>query len=238
MSDGSGERGTNPPPPEEATLSNTELGLTGSATVRRNVETDIKLTSNLLVVEGTVYLKNGDTSVPAMSNLRETDLTVVVTNTTRNLPPESVSVKDDGTYGLVFQSLGGAAVAETGDELTIEVKNEAGETVGREPYTLEVVDLQATRVEKDIHTTVRAIVNTLHVIGDVEELDGSPAVGVQVTLTLVMDGNAMPPEIRTTDAAGGYQHFFLELGVPVAATGDVLLLMSYVNPISSMDTQR
>ena len=227
VSDGSGKRGTNPPPPEEALLSNTDLGTTDSATVRRNVETDIKLTSNLLVVEGTVYLKNGDTHVPAMSNLRETDLTVVVTNTTRNLPPESVSVKDDGTYGLVFQSLGGAAVAETGDELTFEVKNEAGEMVGREPYepyTLEVADLQAARVEKDIYTTVRAIVNTLHVIGDVEELDGSPAVGVQVTLMLVMDGNAMAPEIRTTDAAGGYQHFFLELGTPVAATGDALLV--------------
>ena len=92
------------------------------------------------------------------------------------------------------------------------------------PYTLDVANLQAARVEKDIHTTVRAVVNTLHVIGDVEELDGSPAVGVQVTLTLVMDGNAMPPEIRTTDAAGGYQHFFLKLGTPVAATGDVLLV--------------
>ena len=163
VSDGSGPRGRNDDP-----LSDTDLGTTGSATVMRNVDTNIKLASNLLVVEGTVYLLNGDTPVPAMSNLRESDLTVVVTNTTRNLP-ESVSVKDDGTYGIVFQSLGGAAVAETDDALTFEVRNEAGVTVGSEPYTLTVANLQAARVEKDIHTTVRAVVNTLHVIGDVVE---------------------------------------------------------------------
>ena len=220
VSDGSGPRGRNDDP-----LSNTDLGTSGSATVERNVETNIKLASNFLVVEGTVYLLNGDTPVPAMSNLRESDLTVVVTNTTRNLP-KSVAVRDDGTYGVVFQALGGAAVAETGDELSFEVQNEAGESVesDADPLTLAGADVQAARVEKDIHTNVRAVVNTLHVIGDVVELDGSPAVGVLVTLTLVMDGNAMAPEIRTTDGTGGYQHFFLELGTPVAATGDVLLV--------------
>ncbi len=218
VSDGSGPRGRNDDP-----LSNTDLDTTGSATVERNVETNIKLTSNLLVVEGTVFLLNGDTPVPATSDLRESDLTVVVTNTTRKLT-ESVSVKDDGTYGVVFQALGGAAVAETGDELTIEAQNEARETVGSESPTLDVANLQAARVEKDIHTTVRAVVNTLRVIGDVTELDGSPAGGVQVTLTLVMDGNAMAPEMRTTDAAGGYQHFFLKLGTPLAATGDTLIV--------------
>ena len=220
VSDGSGPRGRNDKP-----LSNTDLGTSGSATVERNVETNIKLASNFLVVEGTVYLLNGDTPVPAMSNLRESDLTVVVTNTTRNLP-KSVAVRDDGTYGVVFQALGGAAVAETGDELSFEVQNEAGESVesDADPLTLAGADVQAARAEKDIHTTVRAVVNTLHVIGDVVELDGSPAVGVLVTLTLVMDGNAMAPEIRTTDGTGGYQHFFLELGTPVAATGDVLLV--------------
>ena len=220
VSDGSGPRGRNDDP-----LSNTDLGTSGSATVERNVETNIKLASNFLVVEGTVYLLNGDTPVPAMSNLRESDLTVVVTNTTRNLP-KSVAVRDDGTYGVVFQALGGAAVAETGDELSFEVQNEAGESVesDADPLTLAGADVQAARVEKDIHTNVRAVVNTLHVIGNVEEIGGSPAIGVPVTLTLVMGGNAMAPEIRTTDAAGGYQHFFLELGTPVAATGDVLLV--------------
>ena len=223
--DGSGVRGTNPPPPKEATLSNTDLGITGAATVIRNVDTNIKLASNLLVVEGTVYLKNGDTPVPATSNLRESDLTVVVTNTTRDLT-KSVSVKDDGTYGLVFQSLGGAAVVETGDELTFEVQNEAGESVESESDTLILAgaDVQAARVEKAIHTTVRAVVNTLHVIGDVVELDGSPAAGVQVTMMVIIDGDITDQRIQTTDATGGYEDFFLKLGTPLAATGDVLLV--------------
>ena len=223
--DGSGVRGTNPPPPKEATLSNTDLGITGAATVMRNVDTNIKLASNLLVVEGTVYLKNGDTPVPATSNLRESDLTVVVTNTTRDLT-KSVSVKDDGTYGLVFQSLGGAAVVETGDELTFEVQNEAGESVESESDTLILAgaDVQAARVEKAIHTTVRAVVNTLHVIGDVVELDGSPAAGVQVTMMVIIDGDITDQRIQTTDATGGYEDLFLKLGTPLAATGDVLLV--------------
>ena len=223
--DGSGVRGTNPPPPKEATLSNLDLGIGDAATVIRNVDTNIKLASNLLVVEGTVYLKNGDTPVPATSNLRESDLTVVVTNTTRDLT-ESVSVKDDGTYGLVFQSLGGAAVVETGDELTFEVQNEAGESVESESDTLILAgaDVQAARVEKAIHTTVRAVVNTLHVIGDVTDLGGSPAAGVQVTMMVIIDGDITNQRIQTTDATGGYEDFFLKLGTPLAATGDVLLV--------------
>ena len=223
--DGSGVRGTNPPPPKEATLSNLDLGIGDAATVMRNVDTNIKLASNLLVVEGTVYLKNGDTPVPATSNLRESDLTVVVTNTTRDLT-ESVSVKDDGTYGLVFQSLGGAAVVETGDELTFEVQNEAGESVESESDTLILAgaDVQAARVEKAIHTTVRAVVNTLHVIGDVTDLGGSPAAGVQVTMMVIIDGDITDQRIQTTDATGGYEDFFLKLGTPLAATGDVLLV--------------
>ena len=221
--DGSGVRGTNPPPPKQATLSNLDLGTTDTAIVERNVDTDIKLTSNFLVVAGTVYLKNGDTPVAATSNLRESDLTVVVTNNTRSLK-KSVSVKDDGTYGAVFRSLGGAAVAETGDELTIAVQNEAGETVGSDPHTLTGTEVQASRVEEDIHTTARAVVNTLHVIGDVEDLNGNPAAGVQVTLSVIMDDNVTQQKFATTDAAGGYKVIFVKLGTPLAATGDALLV--------------
>ena len=81
VSDSTRERGRS----DDSALSNVELGLTGSATVTRDVTTDIGLTSNVLAVLGTVYLKNGDTEhVPARSHLREGDLTVTVTNTTRN----------------------------------------------------------------------------------------------------------------------------------------------------------
>ena len=237
--DGSGVR-SKPLPPKEATLSNLDLDtyLTREATVTRNVDTDIKLTSNLLVVEGTVYLKNGDTPVAAMSNLRESDLTVVVTNNTRNLT-QRVSVKDNGTYGAVFQALGGAAVAETGDELTIAVLNEAGETVGSEPHTLIGAEVQAARVEEDIHTTARAVVNTLYVIGDVEDLNGSPAAGVQVTISVLMDGAVTTRRIvPATDAAGSYEEYFLKLGTPLAATGDALLVEALRESDQFLDSRR
>ena len=81
VSDSSGERGR-----AEFTLSRVQLGDADSATVTQDVITNIGATSGVLAVTGTVYLKNGDTmSVPAASHLREDDLTVVVTNTTRNL---------------------------------------------------------------------------------------------------------------------------------------------------------
>ena len=51
-----------------------------------------------------------------------------------------------------------------------------------------------------------------------------PVVGVQVTITVIMDGDVTDSAIQTTDATGGYEHFFLKLGTPVAATGDVLLI--------------
>ncbi len=225
--DGSGVR-SKPLPPKEATLSNTDLEtyLTGAAIVTRNVDTNIKVSSNLLVVEGTVYLKNGDTPVAAMSGLRETDLTVVVTNTTRGNLEESVPVRDDGTYGVVFQALGGAAVAETGDELTVEVQNEAGRAVGSEPHTLTGAEVQAAKAEVDVQTAARAVVNTLHVIGDVVNAGGSPAAGVQVTISVIMDGNVVDQRTPTTDDFGDYEEFFLKLGPPLAATGDSLLIQA------------
>ena len=221
--DGSGVR-SKPQPPEKATLSNTDLGTDDSAIVIRDVETNIKVSSNFLVVEGTVYLKNGDTPVAAMSHLRESDLTVVVTNTTRGNLTESAPVRDDGTYGVVFQSLGGAAVAETGDELTVTVEHEVGKAVGSKSRTLTGAEVQAAKVEVDVPTNARAVVNTLHVIGDVINADGSPAPGVQVTISVIMDGNVVDQKTPTTDPSGGYEEFFLKLGTPLAATGDSLLV--------------
>ena len=110
---------------------------------------DIGLTSNVLAVLGTVYLKNGDTEhVPARSHLREGDLTVTVTNTTRNLP-RSIPVEDDGTYDTTFFDPI-AAVAETGDVLTVDVMNDAGESVGSVTHTLTIENLQTARVDINI----------------------------------------------------------------------------------------
>ena len=100
VSDSSGERGR-----AEFELTNAQLGDADFATVTQDVITNIGATSGILAVIGTVYLKNGDTmSVPAASHLREGDLTVVVTNTTRNTM-QSGSVDDDGGYAITFLNL-------------------------------------------------------------------------------------------------------------------------------------
>ena len=217
VSDDSGDRGS-----EEFTLTNAQLGDADSATVTQDVITDIGATSNILAVTGTVYLKNGDTqSVPAVSHLREGDLTVVATNTTRNLT-ERGPVDDDGGYDVTFVNLLGIA-AETGDSLTVEVQNEAGDTVGTMPHLLTTAEVAAAKAKVDVETTVPAAVRALNITGSVIDLDGSPAgPGLEVTLTLAMNGHTVPPAKTLTDAAGGYEYTFVQLLTPVAATGDVL----------------
>ena len=218
VSDGSRERGRNDDP-----LLNTELGTTGSASVTRDVISDIGLTSNVLAVLGTVYLKNGDTEhVPARSHLREGDLTVTVTNTTRNLP-RSIPVEDDGTYDTTFFDPI-AAVAETGDVLTVDVMNDAGESVGSVAHTLTIENLQTARVDINIMSDTPAEVRVFAIEGTVVNLDGSAAEpGLAVMIRLDMHG--MVVEVTaTTDAAGGYYYDFVDLAMPVAATGDVLMI--------------
>ena len=224
VGDGSGVRGTNPPPPEEATLSNADLGTTGSATVTRDVKTNIGLTSSVLAVAGTVYLKNGETDhVAAANNLREGDLKVVVTNTTRDLSRET-TVGDDGTYELLIVGDNFATVAETDDEILVEVQNDAGVIVGSEPYTLTIDDIKATRADIDVETDVPARVLVLVIEGNVIELDGSSAgPGVEVTLTIVMNGTSTEGRV-VTDAAGGYKYLFASTSPesPAARTDDIL----------------
>ena len=222
VSDSSGERGRNLP--AEATLSNTDLGTAGSGEAIRNVTTDIGLTTSFLAVGGTVYLKNGDTDmVAAAKHLRETELTVTVTNTTRNISRIG-SVDNDGQYEVLFTDPNFADVAETDDEIVVEVQNDAGVAVGSNSHTLTDDDINATRADIDVDTTVPARVLTLHVEGDVIELDGSSAgPGVEVTLTILVNG--IPNEAQVvTDAAGRYRHLFAAVspGAPAARTDDIL----------------
>ena len=218
VADDSGERGG-----DDFTLGNVHLGKEDSATVPRWVPTNIGITTGLLAVEGIVYLKNGESqSVPAVNYLREDDLTVVVTNNTRNLTT-SRAVDDDGSYSGTFLDLLGT-VAETGDSLTVEVQNEAGETVGTMPHILTIAEVKASKAEVDVHTTVPAEVRALNITGTVVEIDGSAAgAGLEVVIRLSMNGHSTETPIFT-DAAGGYEHTFVELLTPVAATGDILMV--------------
>ena len=206
----------------EFTLTNVQLGDTDSATVTQDVITDVGATSNLLAVTGTVYFKNGDSpKVPAASHLREGDLTVVATNITRNITV-SGPVDGDGGYDVTFVNLL-SVVAETGDSLTVEVQDEAGETVGTTPHLLTTAEVAAAQAEIDVDTTVPAAVRILDITGSVIDLDGSPAgPGLEVSLTIAMNGHTVPPAKTLTDAVGGYEYTFVQLLTPVASTGDVL----------------
>ena len=217
VSDSSGGRGS-----AEFTLTNVQLGDTDSATVTQDVITDVGATSNILAVTGTVYFKNGNTpKVPAASHLREGDLTVVATNITRNVTV-SGPVDGDGGYDVTFVNLL-SIVAETGDSLTVEVQDEAGETVGTTPHLLTTAEVVAAKAEIDVDTTVPAAVRILDITGSVIDLDGSPAgPGLEVSLTIAMNGHTVPPAKTLTDAVGGYEYTFVQLLTPVAATGDVL----------------
>ena len=218
VSDGSGPRGRNDDP-----LTNTDLGTTGSASIRRDVTSDIGLTSNVLAVLGTVYLKNGDLEhVPARSHLREGDLTVTVTNTTRNWM-ESMTVDNNGEYDISKVDPI-AAVAETGDVLTVDVMNDAGVSVGSATHTLTIEHLQTARVDINIMSDTPAEVRLFSIEGTVVNLDGSAAEqGLPVMIMLDMHG--MVVEVTaTTDTAGGYYYDFVDLTMPVAATGDVLTI--------------
>ena len=218
VSDGSGPRGRN-----DDSLTNVELGTTGSASVTRDVTSDIGLTSNVLAVLGTVYLKNGDTEhVPARSHLREGDLTVTVTNTTRNWM-ESTTVDNDGEYDISKVDPI-AAVAETGDVLTVDVTNDAGVSVGSVTHTLTIEDLQTARVDINIMSDTPAEVRLFSIEGTVVNLNGSAA-GPGLPVMIMLDMHGMVVEVTaTTDAAGGYYYDFVDLTMPVAATGDVLMI--------------
>ena len=188
------------------------------------MQTDIGLTTSVLAVAGTVYLKNGDTDhVAASNNLREGDLKVIVTNTTLDLSRET-TVGDDGTYELLIVGANFATVAETGDEILVEVQNDAGVIVGDKPYTLTIDDIKATRADINVETDVPARVLVLVIEGNVIELDGSSAgPGVEVTLTIVMNGTSTEGRV-VTDAAGGYKYLFTSTSpeAPAARTDDIL----------------
>ena len=219
-SDATGERGRNDSEP----IRNAELPEGGgSATITRDVVTDIGLTSNVLVVLGTVYLKNGDSEhVPAVSNLREGDLTISVTNTTRNWM-QSTTVDDNGEYETTKVDPI-TAVAETGDELVVTVTNDAGTEVANVSHTLTIADLQTARVDLDIMSDQPAEVRILAIEGDVVNTDGSPAeAGLAVSIRLEMRDGVV--EASTTTTAGGeYTYNFVDLTMPVAATGDILTI--------------
>ena len=206
-------------PGDQFTLTHIKLA---DPTITRKVYTDIGATSKLLNVVGTVYLRDGDGDpVAAASHLRENDLTVVVTNTVRDLE-QRVPVDDNGEYAATLISFLDIA-AERGDSLTVEVE-EAGVTVGARSHILTTPEVQALQAAVNVQTDVPAKVGVLNVVGTVVELDGTAAgAGLQVSIELAMDGQTMSAEV-STDASGGYEYTFFDPPATVASTGDVLMV--------------
>ena len=116
--------------------------------------------------------------------MREGDLTVTVTNTTRNWT-ETTTVDNNGEYD-VSKVDPGAAVAETGDVLSVNVTNDAGGSVGSATHTLTIEDLQTARVDINIMSEQPAEVRVFAIEGDVVNTDGSPAgAGLPVSIRLL-----------------------------------------------------
>ncbi|MYE87899.1 hypothetical protein F4X33_02740 [Candidatus Poribacteria bacterium] len=206
-------------PGDQFTLTHIKLA---DPTITRKVYTDIGATSKLVNVVGTVYLRDGDGDpVPAASHLRENELTVVVANSVRNLE-QRVPVDDNGEYAATLISFLDIA-AERGDSLTVEVE-EAGVIVGARSHILTTPEVQAGQAEVNVQTDVPAKVGVLNVVGTVVELDGTAAgAGLQVSITLGMNGQTMSAEV-STDASGGYEYTFFDPPATVASTGDVLMV--------------
>ena len=207
-------------PPTPHTLTTAEV-----AAKRAEVDliTDLVATSAAIVVNGTVYLKNGDgEQIPATSNFVDGSLTVVATNTTVNVKGTGI-VRGDGKYTVTLFSPP-PNVAETHNQLIVEVQNDAGEVVGTADHTLTTAEVAAKRVYGvDVHTELLAKINSLLVLGSVVELDGSPAgAGLAATVTLVMNGEMRGQEVLT-DSAGRYEALFFDPD-PVVVTGDRLIV--------------
>ena len=234
----------------DLTLTHLKLGKTDSATVTIDVHTDIGATSKLFNIVGTVNLKDGyGDKVPAMSHLREGDLTVVVTNASRNDLEASAPVDDNGEYAATLINLTGIAV-ETGDNLTVEVKDQAGVTVGKMPHVPTTPEILAAppQATVNVDTEVPAKVGLLEVVGTVVDLeDNAAGAGLRVTITLGMNGQTMSKQ-RSTDSSGRYEAIFFEPPATAATTGGVLVVKverndgyhgrAEINPLMSSDIYR
>ena len=214
--DDTGERGS-----EEFVLTN-EL-LPDDGVVTRDVETDIIATSPNLLVEGTVFLEDGLTA--ATSLLREGGLTVTVTNTTRSRSA-TASADSAGAYNVTFFEPG-SIVAETGDEIAIEVQNDAGEVIGTENHTLTTAEVEAGRANIPVTTHLIADSVSLAVFGTVFLEDGLTAAtsllrddDLTVVVTNADRNNIQGSGVVRDD--GGYTVTLFNPPDIVAQTGDEL----------------
>ena len=182
------------------------------------VPTSLSATSATLAVSGTVYLENGDgVLIPATSKFVDGELEVIVTNTDLGVEGRG-NVREDGNYTVTL-FMPPPDVAQTGNQLTIEVQNSANETVSDPTsHTLTTAQVAAKQVVGlNVDTSLLARINSLVVQGSVIDAGA----GLDVTVTFMMNGERTS-DTTQTNSAGEYELLFLNIAVPVAVTGDEL----------------
>ena len=177
----------------------------------QDVTTDIGARSEVLALEGTVFLEDGLTAVGD-------GLTVTVNNAARE-KSESGKTDENGAYSItLLDPL--LTVAETDDALSITVTNLDGQTF-EATHVLTTAEVEASKIEElDITTDLLAVESRIFVVdGTVFLEDG--ATPARSGLQILVDINGQEKEAATEDGAG-YQVTFVDvLGTGVLAkTGD------------------
>ena len=181
----------------------------GRATV--NVPTDIKASTNALVVSGTVYFEDGTVAVGAG---------VTVTSMNAGKGQEAAGETDgNGNYSVTFFNADGL-VAETADIITVTaVHGDLGD--GTAEHSLTSAEVDAQRAEINVTTSVKAFTSTLVVTGAAYYEGSMIPVGAGNTVTIMNTANGMEMS-GMTDANGMYNVTFFSAEGTVAETGDML----------------
>jgi len=231
----------------EFVLSNDVLGVLGSASLERDVITDIKEGTSLLAVSGTVFLIDGETLATA-------GVSVLIENSAQSVELSAVT-EQNGTYAITFFNPL-AVVAETGDRLILNVSGptDEGDVIDSVEYVLTAEDIEAKQLSWDAVVDLTPEPTSLLVVdGVVRNPDGSLAgAGISVSVSLIDSTGVDAPRDQAVETAanGTYTVTFFDPIAPVAGVGHSLYIEAQpvgldaythsITPISSSNvlTQR
>ena len=207
--------------PYTSVLTNEEL-MDDPATVTRDVTTDIPVpprSVSILVVEGTVYKNDGETSADGV------DVMVTVGSNS----PQTVPTDMDGMYSVTFFTPGADIIASKDDPVTIVVTDSTGGTHGPYESVLTYTELgegDTATVIRDITTDIVVpprSVSILIVKGVAYRDDETTPVGAGFDVKVTVGSNS--PQMDTTDANGAFSVTFFSPGMPVATTDNALSIV-------------
>ncbi len=205
----------------EFVLANEDLGALGSASLERDVITDIKEATSLLAVSGTVFLIDGETLATA-------GVSVLIENSAQSLELSAVT-EENGTYAITFFNPL-EVVAETGDRLILNVSgpSDQGDVIDSVEYVLTAEDIEAKQLSWDAVVDLTPEPTTLLVVdGLVRNPDGSLAgAGISVSVSLIDSTGVEPPREQAVETAanGTYTVTFFDPIAPVAGVAHSLYI--------------